>query len=227
MLQVRFEHQEDCNRVVQVLRYRGLPFRTSTAKSQSRPGPLVPAFQSDGTRSSSRPTSASLTLPALPVPTAATDRSSSIQAQEVERPIGLPEGSFSASDTIFHSLTSPQMSGAGGRNSDHGLHGHTQSRTDDARMYGSHVFQSEGHGTSSVLRHRGEDDWQRAVNRPLSETASLPMGAGAYSDQPVEVRNARLEEFLIQNLDNPEFTTLCQDVENCWRGLLLHGSRSR
>jgi len=42
-----------------------------------------------------------------------------------------------------------------------------------------------------------------------------------YAAQDHSDRQAVLEEFMIANLENPAFTTLCEDVENCWRRMAL------
>lgn len=39
----------------------------------------------------------------------------------------------------------------------------------------------------------------------------------AFTTRRVNDRQAALEDFMVANLENPAFTTLCEDVENCWR----------
>lgn len=42
-----------------------------------------------------------------------------------------------------------------------------------------------------------------------------------YATQSLQDRQAALDEFMVQNLENPAFTKLCEDVENCWRRIAL------
>lgn len=42
-----------------------------------------------------------------------------------------------------------------------------------------------------------------------------------YATQSMQDRQAALEEFMIANLENPAFTKLCEDLENCWRRIAL------
>nr|POE64928.1 hypothetical protein CFP56_65886 [Quercus suber] len=42
-----------------------------------------------------------------------------------------------------------------------------------------------------------------------------------YAAQSAEDRHAALDEFMAQHLENPAFTTLCEDVESCWRRIAL------
>ncbi|EME89272.1 uncharacterized protein MYCFIDRAFT_170756 [Pseudocercospora fijiensis CIRAD86] len=42
-----------------------------------------------------------------------------------------------------------------------------------------------------------------------------------YEAQNLEDRKAALDKFMMDNLENPAFTTLCEDVENCWRRIAL------
>ena len=42
-----------------------------------------------------------------------------------------------------------------------------------------------------------------------------------YAAQSSEDREAALDEFMVANLENPAFTTLCEDVEKCWRRIAL------
>ena len=42
-----------------------------------------------------------------------------------------------------------------------------------------------------------------------------------YAGQSCEDRLAALDDFMVENLENPAFTTLCEDVENCWRRFAL------
>lgn len=43
----------------------------------------------------------------------------------------------------------------------------------------------------------------------------------AYAAQGHDNRLAVLDEFMVQHLNDPAFTTLCADVENCWRRIAL------
>lgn len=42
-----------------------------------------------------------------------------------------------------------------------------------------------------------------------------------YAAQSRSDREATLADFMIENLENPAFTTLCEDVENCWQRIAL------
>ncbi|KXS96051.1 hypothetical protein AC578_2286 [Pseudocercospora eumusae] len=42
-----------------------------------------------------------------------------------------------------------------------------------------------------------------------------------YEAQSLEDRKAVLDKFMMDMLENPAFTTLCEDVENCWRRIAL------
>lgn len=42
-----------------------------------------------------------------------------------------------------------------------------------------------------------------------------------YAAQSAEDRQAALDEFMVQNLQNDDFTKLCQDIENSWRRIIL------
>ncbi|KAK6397837.1 hypothetical protein LTR65_005085 [Meristemomyces frigidus] len=42
-----------------------------------------------------------------------------------------------------------------------------------------------------------------------------------YATQSLQDRQAALDEFMIANLENPAFTKLAEDVENCWRRMAL------
>ncbi|KAK4580119.1 hypothetical protein LTR86_000322 [Recurvomyces mirabilis] len=42
-----------------------------------------------------------------------------------------------------------------------------------------------------------------------------------YATQSLPDRQAALEDFMMRNLENPAFTKLCEDVENCWRRIAL------
>lgn len=42
-----------------------------------------------------------------------------------------------------------------------------------------------------------------------------------FAAQRPEDRAAAMDEWIIANLENPSFTTLCEDLENCWRRIAL------
>jgi hypothetical protein len=42
-----------------------------------------------------------------------------------------------------------------------------------------------------------------------------------YAAQDGKTRQTALEQFMMDNLQNPSFTTLCEDVESCWRRIAL------
>lgn len=46
-------------------------------------------------------------------------------------------------------------------------------------------------------------------------------GLAAYAARGEDRRLAVLDKFICDNLRNPEFVTLCEDVEACWRRIGL------
>lgn len=65
-----------------------------------------------------------------------------------------------------------------------------------------------------------------ATIRPYASIASAASGAGdaeleEYAAQSLEDRRAALDEFMVQNLENPDFAKLCEDIENCWRKVIV------
>lgn len=63
---------------------------------------------------------------------------------------------------------------------------------------------------------RGFGNTQSVIRRE-KEADSL----AEYEGQSAEDRAAALDEFMCDNLDNPVFATLCEDVQNCWRRMAL------
>lgn len=43
----------------------------------------------------------------------------------------------------------------------------------------------------------------------------------AYAAQSREDRATAMDDFIVANIENPAFATLCEDVENCWRRIAL------
>jgi hypothetical protein len=56
-----------------------------------------------------------------------------------------------------------------------------------------------------------------ATSMTEQERASLEV----YAAQSQEDRAAAMDDFVMANLENPAFTKLCEDVENCWRRFAL------
>jgi hypothetical protein len=51
----------------------------------------------------------------------------------------------------------------------------------------------------------------------MQETSSLE----EYAAQDGKTRQAALEQFMMDNLQDPSFTTLCEDMEGCWQRIAL------
>ena len=58
-----------------------------------------------------------------------------------------------------------------------------------------------------------------AIKCPAHDTRETSLEE--YATQSLQDRQAALEEFMIENLENPAFIKLCEDVENCWRRIAL------
>lgn len=58
-------------------------------------------------------------------------------------------------------------------------------------------------------------------NVASSANRSNEMTLDQYTSQTPEARQMALDQFMIDNLQNPSFTTLCEDVERCWRRIAL------
>lgn len=77
-------------------------------------------------------------------------------------------------------------------------------------------------GSMSPLRRTNTDqdstvNAYAAINSAVQRSSSLQQ----YAAQSLEDRQAALDEFMVQNLENPDFVTLCKDVENCWKRIAL------
>ncbi|KJX93375.1 hypothetical protein TI39_contig4325g00003 [Zymoseptoria brevis] len=55
------------------------------------------------------------------------------------------------------------------------------------------------------------------VQERVQESASLE----EYAAQDGKTRLAALEQFMVDNLQNPSFTTLCEDMESCWQRIAI------
>ncbi|KAF2171254.1 hypothetical protein M409DRAFT_50719 [Zasmidium cellare ATCC 36951] len=64
-----------------------------------------------------------------------------------------------------------------------------------------------------------KDDALGRVSMALQSTGDLSLET--YAAQSRADREAALADFMIDNLENPDFTTLCEDVENCWQRINL------
>ena len=56
------------------------------------------------------------------------------------------------------------------------------------------------------------DDANRQLNSDREQNS-----LHEYAKQTIEDRRAILDDFVVEHLENPDFVTLCEDVENCWR----------
>jgi len=92
------------------------------------------------------------------------------------------------------------------------------------------VVSPPGTAVQSPVRreHLSSDDALRRdspvghiLARPASTTNDEVSGLGQYAAQSNEDRAAALEEFMVSNLESNSFTTLCQDIENCWQRIAL------
>ena len=59
------------------------------------------------------------------------------------------------------------------------------------------------------------------VHAAITSSATNEVSLAEWAAQSPEDRAAALDEFMIAHLDDPSFTTLCEDVENCWRRIAL------
>ena len=57
--------------------------------------------------------------------------------------------------------------------------------------------------------------------RALQAAQEERMDLDEYASQSPADRQAAMDEFIVANLENPAFTKLCEDVENCWRRIAL------
>ncbi|EMC99590.1 hypothetical protein BAUCODRAFT_144989 [Baudoinia panamericana UAMH 10762] len=65
---------------------------------------------------------------------------------------------------------------------------------------------------------------EHAANQPSLLQTDDRESAGSleeYATLSMQDRQAVLEDFMMANLENPAFTKLCEDVENCWRRIAL------
>ena len=75
----------------------------------------------------------------------------------------------------------------------------------------------------SPMRANAGDDHTVGAYTALRSPTRHPQEVSLqeYAGQSREDRQAALDEFMIENLENPGFTKLCEDVENCWRRIVL------
>lgn len=68
-----------------------------------------------------------------------------------------------------------------------------------------------------------KNDENRHSKHPTRNAVGLQQSTHleAYAAQCREDRAAAMDDFIVANLENPAFTTLCEDVENCWRRVAL------
>lgn len=64
-----------------------------------------------------------------------------------------------------------------------------------------------------------EENSAERLSSALIATANTSLEVFAAQSQ--EDRDAALEQFMIDNLRNPAFATLCEDIENCWQRIAL------
>lgn len=74
---------------------------------------------------------------------------------------------------------------------------------------------------SPVRREKDNRDAVANAYAAICSNGREDGGLAKYADQSLADRQAALDEFMVQNLENPAFTKLCQDVENCWRRIAL------
>lgn len=68
---------------------------------------------------------------------------------------------------------------------------------------------------------RPDDEAFANAYTAVSSGAGRDYSLARYAEQSFEDRQAALEDFMMQNLENPDFTKLCKDVENCWKRIAL------
>ena len=68
-----------------------------------------------------------------------------------------------------------------------------------------------------------EDDYVARTYNALATSVSHQSRASLddYAAQSRADREAAIDEFMVAHLENPAFTKLCEDVENCWRRFAL------
>lgn len=74
---------------------------------------------------------------------------------------------------------------------------------------------------SPVRRTAPKTDPTLDAHAAITDFKQQDGGLRQYAEQSPADRQAALDEFMIQNLESPAFTTLCKDVENCWRRIAL------
>ena len=62
-------------------------------------------------------------------------------------------------------------------------------------------------------------DFTAAIQSTMQNPEKLALNE--YAAQSREDREATLDEFMVEHLETRDFTTLCEDVENCWRRIAL------
>lgn len=84
---------------------------------------------------------------------------------------------------------------------------------------------SQRDSMSPVRRPNAAQDHDPTVTAYAAVTSTAQSSGSSslrrYVEQSLEDRQAALDEFMVQNLENPDFVRLCKDVENCWKRIAL------
>ena len=65
------------------------------------------------------------------------------------------------------------------------------------------------------------NDFAVEARAQASSATAQEVSLGEYAVQSLQDRQAALDTFMMENLENPAFTKLCEDVEGCWRRIAL------
>lgn len=84
------------------------------------------------------------------------------------------------------------------------------------------IPQATRFSTAATTWSAGEVDVGSRFDPATSpENGSHALNLDQYTSQTAEARAKALDQFMIDNLKNPSFTTLCEDIEQCWRRIAL------
>lgn len=77
--------------------------------------------------------------------------------------------------------------------------------------------------SGSLVASSAKDNALGPVSMAVSpaEGSLTELSLEEYAAQNKSDREETLAQFMIENLENPAFTTLCEDVENCWQRIAL------
>ncbi|EME50114.1 hypothetical protein DOTSEDRAFT_20500 [Dothistroma septosporum NZE10] len=75
--------------------------------------------------------------------------------------------------------------------------------------------------SADVVRRDAKRSSRQAASNVGNKVPAEDRSLDEFAAQRPEDRQAALDDFMIENLENPSFTTLCEDVENCWRRIAL------